>query len=84
MAGRDPSRSAEPHREAGGRALNSADGLDSLGDAIAEAIQIFGFELDDDIERTGDGIDGDNAGVAVSELLHRLTDGLGAPNIRFD
>jgi hypothetical protein len=62
--------SSEPHGEAGGRPLDALDRLDAVGDAVAKAVEVVRFQLHDDVEGSGDGIDGDHPRVFVVEVLH--------------
>ncbi len=76
--------SGEADGEAGGGALDAVDFLDGFGDGVAEGVEVVGFDLGDDVEGAGDGIDGDEACAGVVELLDGGADGFGLADFGFD
>src|SRR3990172_7910103 len=75
---------AQLDRQAGGGALHAGHPLDAVGDAVAQLVQVFRLELDDDVVGAGDGIDGEDARVWVAEDVYRFADTLRLAHLRLD
>ena len=76
--------SGEVDGEAGGGALDAGGGGDVCGDGASEEVQVFGFDLDDEVVGAGDGVDSGDGGVFAVCAADVLCDGLCASDFGFD